>query len=156
MRVSQRHNTRQLRTNANRGGFTLIEIVFVLAIIALLVGAGIYSLRGVIGNGQRQRVKADFEALRVALNLYRQDSGNYPSTEQGLEALVTKPKTGRVLKNYTPYMKKVQRDPWDNPYIYAWPPPKGGIDPVIYSLGRDRMDGTGDEIYMDADEFEEE
>jgi general secretion pathway protein G len=123
--------------------------VFVLSIIALLVGAGIMQLTGVGERGKITRVKSDFSTLRTALELYQMDAGTYPSTEQGLKALVERPTAGHAPKSYRPYLRKPIRDPWGSPYGYAWPSRTGGERPEIYSLGKDGTDNTGDELHMD-------
>jgi len=125
--------------------FTLIEIVLVLAIIALLVGAGIFKLSNVIGSGQKRRVDADLSAFKIALNLYRTDAGSFPTNEQGLDALVNKPSTG-AAKSWEPYMKGEQLDPWGLPYGYANPGKKNKNEPDIWSFGPDMTDGTDDDI----------
>ena len=145
-----------MRTNiANKerrgtAAFTLIEIVLVLAIIALLLGAAIFKLTGVFSSSQKQRVAQDLSTFKSALNVYRMNAQTFPSTEQGLAALVTKPKVGRIPKSYRPYLDEEIHDPWGNPYVYAWPSPKGGELPEIYTLGKDGLDNTGDEIHMRA------
>ena len=153
MRTSNSHHTGELRTepkHKSEHGFTLIEIVLVLAIIAMLLGAGVFHLIGVGRKGAEVRAKSDFKTLRTALNLYQMDAGTYPSTEQGLAALVTKPKVGRIPKSYRAYLDEEIQDPWGNPYVYAWPSSKGGELPEIYTLGKDGLDNTGDEIHMRA------
>jgi general secretion pathway protein G len=134
------------RSRDRRAAFTLIEIVLVLAIIALLVGAGIFKLRGVVESGQKRRVDADLSSFQISLNLYRTDAGTFPTTEQGLKALVSKPTTGPVPKSYTPYMKGAQLDPWGLPYGYRFPPTKNKGEPDIWSFGPDMTDGTDDDM----------
>ena len=134
------------RKRRRGSAFTLIEIVLVLAIIALLVGAGIFKLRNVIGSGQNRRVDAYLSAFKIALNLYRTDAGSFPSNEQGLKALVEKPTSGTVARNWQPYMDSVQLDPWGMPYGYRFPPTKNSGEPDIWSFGPDMKDGTDDDI----------
>ncbi len=145
-------NTVELRTRAAGSGFTLIEIIMVLSIIAILLGAGIYHLIGVPEQGKIARVRSDFSTLRGALNLYQMNGGSYPSTEQGLAALVKKPTTGRAPQSYRPFLRKELRDPWGSPYGYGWPAPNGGDLPDIYSSGKDQVAGTEDDIHMYDDE----
>ena len=141
-----------MRTNiANKerrgtAAFTLIEIVLVLAIIALLLGAAIFKLTGVFSSSQKQRVAQDLSTFKSALNVYRMNAQTFPSTEQGLNALVTKPTTGRIPKSYEPTMKAEQLDPWGNPYGYRYPPTKNKGEPDIWSFGPDMIDGTEDDI----------
>jgi len=130
----------------NRSAFTLIEIVLVLAIIALLLGAAIFKLTGVFSSSQKQRVVQDFSTFTSALNIYRMNAGTFPSTDQGLNALVSKPTTGRVPKSYEPTLKSEQLDPWQNPYGYRFPPQNNKGEPDIWSFGPDMIDGTEDDI----------
>ena len=103
-------------------------------------------LDSVMEAGQEKRVQADIAVFTIALNLYRQDSGTFPSTEQGLSALVRKPTSGSVPRSYTPYMKDDQLDPWGKPYGYRWPAQKNAGKPDIWSSGPDQIDGTEDDI----------
>ena len=130
----------------NNSAFTLIEIVLVLAIIALLLGAAIFKLTGVFTSSQKQRVIQDFSAFGPALNVYRMNAGTFPSTEQGLNALVEKPTSGRIPKNYEPTLKGEQLDPWQTPYGYKFPGDHNKNDPDIWSFGPDMIDGTDDDI----------
>ena len=132
----------------NNSAFTLIEIVLVLAIIALLLGAAIFKLTGVFSSSQKQRVVQDFSAFKSALNVYRMNAGTFPSSEQGLNALVSKPTSGRVPKNYEPTLKSEQLDPWQNPYGYRFPGTHNKGEPDIWSFGPDMIDnnGEGDDI----------
>ena len=153
MRTNLQNPALELRTYLKprprpKNGFTLIEIVLVLSIIAMLLGAGIYRLVGVNDRAKITRIHVDFKTFRTALNLYQMDAGTYPTTEQGLDALVRKPRTGRVPKSYRPYLEEVIHDPWGTPYAYVWPPKDGRELPQIYSLGRDGIDATGDEVFM--------
>ena len=148
--------TQELRTDAkHKRGFTLIEIILVLSIIAILLGAAIFHVSGVGIRGKIARVRADFSAFRSALNMYQMDGGTYPSTEQGLMALVKKPTTGRPPKNYQPSMRKLVKDPWGTPYGYVWPSKRGSDLPDIYSFGPDTIEGTEDDIHMFDDDEEE-
>lgn len=127
-------------------GFTLVEMVLVLGIVALLVGAGIVSLTGVLDSGKKTRVKGDLVTLNAALRSYETDNMFLPSTEQGLAALVQKPSSRPVPNNYTAKLKKPLLDPWGNSYHYRRPgsKDKGGFD--VYSAGPDGQADTGDDI----------
>ncbi|UAJ11853.1 type II secretion system major pseudopilin GspG [Polymorphobacter megasporae] len=130
-------------------GLTLIEMIVVLAIIALVAALIVPS---VIGRPDQARVtvaQADLKSIGAALKMYRLDNGSYPTTEQGLAALVTKPSTGPAATNYAAdgYLQQAPSDPWGHPYIYRSPGATGGGFDLL-SLGRDGKPG-GDGV--DAD-----
>ena len=137
-------NRNRRRRNA---AFTLIEMVLVLAIIALLVGAGVMKLTGVMDGGRTGAVKADIAAITSALRLYSMKAGRMPTQEQGLLALVERPTTAPMPKSWSPQMnsREALMDPWDNMYQYRYPGTRGG-EFDIYSMGADRADGTEDDI----------
>lgn len=134
------------RSRGKAAGFTLVEMVLVLGIVALLVGAGIVSLVGVLDSGKKTRVKADLNTLSAALRSYETDNMFLPSTEQGIMALVQKPSSRPAPTNYTPKLKKMLLDPWGNPYHYKRPgsKDKGGFD--VYSAGPDGLPDTADDV----------
>jgi len=121
-------------------GFTLIEMLVVVAIIATL--AAIVGPK-VIGGAEKARItanKATISNIEGALQRYKLDNYFYPSTDQGLEALVEKPVGTPEPKNWTrPYLKKMPLDPWKNPYYYTYPGENGEFD--IYTLGADGIQG---------------
>lgn len=125
---------------AKQSGFTLIEIMVVVIIIGLLVAIVAPNVIGRIDDAQVVRAKADIDAIGNALKFYRVDNFAYPSTEQGLEALVTKPNDPSV-RNWKPggYLESMPKDPWGSPYQYLNPGNNGEID--VYSLGRDGQPG---------------
>jgi general secretion pathway protein G len=135
-----------LKKAPRASGFTLIEMVLVLGIVALLVGAGIFSLIGVLDTGKESRVKGDINTFTAALRAYETSNMFLPSTEQGLMALVEKPSSRPQPQNWRPFMKKVQLDPWGNMYHYRRPgtKDKGGFD--LYSAGADGQPDTADDI----------
>jgi general secretion pathway protein G len=125
--------------------FTLLELLVVVAIIGLLAGYVGPKYFGQLGKAEIKAARAQIDALEKALDQYRLDVGRYPSTEQGLNALVTQP--GGVSKWVGPYLKKgLPLDPWDKPYLYKSPGEHGEAD--IYSYGRDGTPGGNGE---DAD-----
>ncbi len=128
-------------------GFTLIEIMVVVIIIGLLAAIVAPQVIGNIDKAQVTKAKVEIEAIEDAMKFYRLDNFQYPTTEQGIEALVSQPNDPSI-RNWRPggYLEEVPRDPWGNPYQYLNPGNNGEID--IYTLGRDgRPGGEG----IDAD-----
>jgi general secretion pathway protein G len=129
-------------------GFTLIELMVVIVIIGILAA---YEAPRFIKRTEDAKItaaKAQTRSFEVGLKLFRLDNGFYPSTEQGLESLVTSPTTGTIPKNYKRggYLESfaVPKDPWGNPYVYTSPGPQG-FDYEIKSLGADGLEGGEDE-----------
>ena len=129
-------------SRAGSRGFTLLELLVVVAIIGLLVGYVAPRYFSQVGKSEVTAVRAQIDGFEKALDTYRLDTGRYPSTEQGLNALVTKP--GDMPKWNGPYLRKaVPLDPWGNPYRYKSPSEKGDYE--ILSLGKDgQPGGTGE------------
>jgi general secretion pathway protein G len=128
-------------------GFTLIEIMVVVIILGILAAIVAPNVIGRIDDAQITRVKGDLRGIENALKFYRLDNYNYPTTEQGLEALVTKPADPNIT-NWKPggYIDRLPKDPWGNEYLYVYPGNHGEFD--VYTLGRDgRPGGEG----LDAD-----
>jgi general secretion pathway protein G len=122
---------------SNRHGFTLIELLVVMVIIGLLAALVAPRLFPKLGKGKQAAAKAQIELLGQALDQYRLDVGSYPSTTEGLNALMTNPGGD---KWDGPYLKKnLPLDPWGNPYNYQCPGSHGEYD--LYSLGRDNKPG---------------
>ncbi len=131
--------------NSNRNrAFTLIEMVLVLAIVALLVGAGIVNLTGVLDRGKEKRVKMDVNTLTSALRTYEMDAGFVPTTAQGLDALVHEPSTAPKPKRWKPSMKKNIQDPWSRDYQYRQPGTKNPESFDIWSFGPDGIESADD------------
>ena len=124
-------------------GFTLIEIMAVVIIIGMLIGIVGYNVIGQVGTAERGTTAAQIENLSGALELYRLHNGFYPSTEQGLEALVRKPVGPPEPRSYPEggYLRKSQlpRDPWGSPYGYRQPGQHGPFD--LWSNGADGQPG---------------
>ncbi len=131
------------RTLRNNRGFTLIEIMVVIAILALLAALVAPKIMGRSDDAKIADAKVQIKNLETALKLYKLDNGVYPSTEQGLAALVEKPTVGQLPKNYKAegYLesKKVPKDPWGNDFAYLSPGEHGDFD--LYSLGADGVKG---------------
>ena len=119
-------------------GFTLLELLVVMVIIGLLAGYVAPKYFSQIGKSEVKVARAQIDALEKALDQYRLDVGRYPSTEQGLTALVAPP--ANEPKWQGPYLKKaVPPDPWGRTYIYRFPGEHGDVD--LYSFGRDGQAG---------------
>jgi general secretion pathway protein G len=122
-------------------GFTLIEIMVVVVIIGILAAIVAPNIFDQPDRARIVKAKQDIAAIETALNLYKLDNFVYPSTQQGLEALVAPPQGDPPARNWKPggYLKSVPKDPWQNPYQYLSPGVKGEID--IFSLGADNKPG---------------
>jgi general secretion pathway protein G len=120
-------------------GFTLVEIMVVVVILGILAALIVPRVVGRTDDARAVAAKQDVAAVMQALKLYRLDNGRYPTTEQGLAALVTKPQSDPTPKNWQKYLDKVPKDPWDHPYQYLNPGVRGEID--VFSLGADNQPG---------------
>ncbi len=136
------------RRRHKQDGFTLIEIMVVILILGLLATIVVQSLRGATDKAKRVKAQADISELKTALDRYYLDNGFYPTTDQGLLALVSAPTTGRVPSSYESggYIQNVPKDPWGNPYFYQ----SDGNAYVLKSFGADGVEG-GDGKNADID-----
>jgi len=131
--------------NRKRGerGFTLIELMVVIVILSILAGLIVPRIMGRPEEARQAKARIQIESLETALKLYRLDNGSYPTTEQGLQALVDAPEVGELAKNWREggYLEKgkVPKDPWDNEYVYLSPGTQGDYD--ILSYGADGEPG---------------
>jgi general secretion pathway protein G len=126
-------------------GFTLIEIMVVVIIIGLLAAIVAPQVIGKVDDARIEKARADIHNIESAMNLFRLDNFRYPSTEQGIDALVNKPNDPNI-RNWNPggYLARMPKDPWGNPYLYLNPGNNGTID--IYTLGADgRPGGEGND-----------
>ncbi len=117
-------------------GFTLLEVMVVVVILGILASFVVPNLLGNKEKADQQKAVTDIVALENALDMYKLDNSVYPTTDQGLEALVTKP-TNPEPRNYREggYIKRLPKDPWGNDYQYLSPGDKGTID--VFTLGAD-------------------
>jgi general secretion pathway protein G len=122
-------------------GFTLVEIMVVVAILGILAALIVPRVIGRADDARAVAAKQDVAAIMQALKLYHLDNGRYPSTEQGLPALVARPQSQPVPSNWKQYLDKVPKDPWGNFYQYLNPGVRGEID--VFSLGADAQPGGG-------------
>ena len=129
-------------------GFTLLEILVVVMILGLLISLAAPRIIGRTDEARIVKAKADIRAIEEALNMYKLDSGIYPTTEQGLVALVEQPETGNIPRRWREggYLERVPIDPWDNEFLYA----SDGRQYVLRSLGADAEEG-GDGVDADID-----
>jgi general secretion pathway protein G len=132
-----------LNSNVRRRqrGFTLIEIMVVVVILGILAAIVVPRIMDRPDEARITKAKQDIRVLESSLNLYRLDNYNYPSTQQGVEALVTRPGGDPPAKNWKSggYIQKLPRDPWGNPYQYLQPGTHGEFD--LFSLGSDNKPG---------------
>ena len=122
-------------------GFTLLEVLVVVAILAILAAIVVPRIMDRPDEARRVAAKADTAAIVQALKLYRLDNGNYPQTDQGLAALVQRPTTNPVPPNWKQggYLDKLPKDPWGREYQFLNPGVRGEID--VFSLGADGARG---------------
>ncbi len=119
-------------------GFTLLEIMVVVVIIGLLAAIVVPNFIGNIDTAAVNRARQDIRGIETALDLYRLDNFKYPSSEDGLEALVTNPGED-AAPNWKPYLRRMPMDPWNNPYQYAYPGQNGNYD--VFTFGADGREG---------------
>jgi general secretion pathway protein G len=130
----------------NVSGFTLLEIMVVIVILGVLASMVIPNLLGNKEKADRQKVVTDIVALENAMDMYKLDNSRYPTTEQGLDALVEMPDVDPEPRDYRSggYIKRLPQDPWGNEYLLVSPGENGLID--IYSIGLDSEEGSDDDI----------
>lgn len=126
---------------AQQHGFTLIEIMVVVVILAILAAAVVPRIMDNPDKARVAKAQQDIRVLESALEMYRLDNFNYPSTQQGLEALVQQPSGDPPARNWKAggYIKNLPKDPWGNAYQFLSPGVRGEID--IYSFGADGRPG---------------
>ncbi len=129
----------------NNAGFTLLEIMLVVTIIALLLGAAIYKLGGNVEYSRHVRIESDIQGINTQLKLYESMNGFFPTTEQGLQALVTQPSSDPQPTRWYQLYKELPKDPWNNIYIYVNPGRKNPTSYDLYSAGQDRKPDTADD-----------
>ncbi|WP_314019935.1 type II secretion system major pseudopilin GspG [Stutzerimonas degradans] len=127
-----------------QGGFTLIEIMVVVVILGILAALVVPQVMSRPEQAKVTVAKGDIKAVAAALDMYKLDNFAYPSTQQGLEALVTKPTGNPQPKNWNRdgYLKRLPKDPWGNEYQYLSPGTRGQFD--LYSFGADGKPGGSD------------
>lgn len=136
----------QTARNPSRSAFTLLEIMLVVSIIALLLASGIYMMKGNLEFGQSVTAEGHIRNLETQLKLYYGMNGFYPSTEQGLAALVTQPQTEPKPRKWRQYLSQPLIDPWGKEYFYVRPGNKNPDSYDVFSSGPDQKPGTPDDI----------
>ena len=136
-----RHEVIRAARPARERGFTLIEIMVVVVIIGLLAAVIVPQVVDKVDQARVAKAKQDIASLETALTMFRLDNSKYPTTDQGLTALVAQP-TDPSIRHWRPggYLKRVSKDPWDNDYQYVYPGTHGG-EYDLYSLGSDNQPG---------------
>lgn len=133
--------SRHMNTKVSQYGFTLLEVMVVVVILAILAALVVPKIISRPDEARGIAAKQDIASLMQALKLYRLDNQRYPSTEQGLQALVSKPATAPVPPNWKAggYVERLPKDPWGNAYQYLNPGVRGEID--VFSFGADGTPG---------------
>jgi general secretion pathway protein G len=139
-RISQRRAGRA----SGHSAFTLIELLLVMVILAILAAVVVPKFTGRTEQARIAAAKADISSMRVALAAFEQDTGAFPTTEQGLAALVSPPAAQDGTPR-RPYIDKVQKDPWGNDYVYR-SPGANNTDFDLLSKGPDGREGTADDV----------
>ncbi len=121
--------------------------MLVVTIIALLLGAAIYWQRGNVEYARATRVDADVQGINTQLKLYESMNGFFPTTEQGLQALVIQPDTDPKPTRWYQLYSQIPKDPWQNPYVYRCPGTKNPNNYDLFSAGPDRKPDTADDLW---------
>jgi general secretion pathway protein G len=138
-----------MRTSIKQQGFTLLEIMIVVSIIVVLLGLAISKMGNPLGFAKDTAVRMDVQSIGSQLNSYAAMNGFYPTTEQGLQALVTQPQNDPRPTRWYPFFNELPKDPWGMPYIYRCPGTKHPDKYDLYSSGPDRIPDTGDDNWGD-------
>ena len=134
-----------MRIKRRQNAFTLLEIMLVISIIVVLLGLAISQMGDPTGFAKSVAVRADVQAIGTQLKLYESMNGFAPTTEQGLQALVTQPSTEPRPQRWYQLFKEIPKDPFGNNYIYLCPGRKNPNGYDLYSAGKDRKADTADD-----------
>lgn len=137
--------TAMRKSHRKNAAFTLLEIMLVVLIIGLLIGMGVQMMGGRIEEAKIVRARGDIEQLKTGLIMYSSTAGSYPTTDQGLKALLTKPEG---VRNWRQQVESPGRlvDPWNKEYLYAFPGTHNPKSFDIFSTGPDMLPNTADDI----------
>ncbi len=131
-----------MQRKPRQSGFTLIEVMVVVVIIGILAAVIVPKIMDKPDEARLVKVKQDITEIQAALDMYRLDNYVYPTTDQGLQALVSRPGGQPEAPNWKGYIERLPKDPWGRDYVYLSPGQRGEVD--VYSLGRDgRLGGEG-------------
>ncbi|KFZ36617.1 general secretion pathway protein GspG [Shewanella mangrovi] len=135
-----------MQRNNRQQGFTLLEIMVVIVILGMLAALVVPNIMGNKEKADQQKAISDIVSLENQLDMYKLDNSKYPTTEQGLEALVQKPTSSPEPRNYRDggYIKRLPQDPWGNAYLMLSPGEHGKVD--VFTAGPDGQAGTEDDI----------
>ncbi len=149
---SARFSAHSRRLSGSRG-FTLMEILLVIGLMGMLMGVLAVGFGDIFGQNEKQIAKI-FVKQGISTNLqqYRMHMGSYPTTEEGLKALLQAPDNAKASRWMGPYADSIPEDPWGNPYQYVYPGIHNKISYDVWSMGPDGQDGTADDIGNWGDE----
>jgi general secretion pathway protein G len=128
----------------SRRGFTLIELLLVMVILAILAAIVVPKFTNRSEDAKKARAQTDISNMETALDAYEVDNGRYPSSDEGLNALVNQPGTATNWKG--PYLKRLNNDAWGNAYVYRFPGQHNTNSYDLFSMGKDGQEGGGDDI----------
>jgi general secretion pathway protein G len=138
-----------MRKDSRQSAFTLLEIMIVVSIIVILLGLAINRIGNPTGFAKHTAVQADIQSIGTQLMQYEAMNGFYPSTEQGLQALVSQPESEPRPTRWYPFLTSLPKDPWGTPYIYRCPGIKHPDKYDLYSAGPDRQADTADDVWAE-------
>lgn len=124
--------------------FTLVEIVLVIAIIAVLGASVIHLIKGNVDVAKETRVESDIKNIITQLKVYEARNLQPPTQEQGLKALVERPSVEPLPERWTQLMEELPKDPWNREYVYVYPAKRSKADYDVFSLGRDGVESNDD------------